>query len=745
MNNENKGFFNKLRYTGWGRVLTFILIILISAAVGFAVLESNTNLSEKDIAENYIENYFTFNLDRILHDGYYSNENVVNYKIDLKYENEEEETLEQAYDYKNLANIEENKGNLIFLKGKFVKDTGLEFENNNIEDENIKHQTEEILKLYFSEEKQSKEISETINSSDEDYLGKMRAIEEFSIVEDGEEYRYTKEEYGTFDGGMSITEAQEIYGDDVILDIVENVRGPVGYIYPKGQVTIYDESEVHKVESADFVFTVNRDDVVSNPFIIYNTERLVLLGFLPAIALAVLLVLIFNALSDYEKMKNIKYIRFMDRWYLDISIFSCFAIFILIIYFVQENLYAYTGGVADTIFIIKLVVLSLASIIGLMLFSYGLFVIKVLYNNGIIYSIKNKTFTAWAIRKIVELIKRFKLFIKVQIKDVGTIGLLGTVLITLTLAIITIFFSALTGNMSAWFFFGLIALIGTFLLIKGFVKNIKNINDKSSEIAKGNYDVKVDETMPYFKNIAHNFNTIGDNLTTAVEEQVKAERMRTELITNVSHDLKTPLTSIINYSKILIDEEASPEEKQEYAKVVYEKSLKLKTLIEDLFQISKATTNNIEFEKEKLDFSALTLQGIGEWKDYFEEKNLTIVFNKPDYPIVIELDGNKTYRVLDNIMSNIYKYAQENTRVYMDLKESLENIELTIKNISAYELNISADELMERFTRGDKSRTTDGSGLGLSIASSLIEGQGGKFNIEIDGDLFKVTIEFPKE
>lgn len=146
-----------------------------------------------------------------------------------------------------------------------------------------------------------------------------------------------------------------------------------------------------------------------------------------------------------------------------------------------------------------------------------------------------------------------------------------------------------------------------------------------------------------------------------------------------------------------------------------------------------------------MDFSALTLQGIGEWKDYFEEKNLTIVFNKPDYPIVLELDGNKTYRVLDNIMSNIYKYAQENTRVYMDLKESLENIELTIKNISAYELNISADELMERFTRGDKSRTTDGSGLGLSIASSLIEGQGGKFNIEIDGDLFKVTIEFPKE
>ncbi|QQK08771.1 HAMP domain-containing sensor histidine kinase [Miniphocaeibacter halophilus] len=741
MNNENKGFFNKLRYTGWGRILTFIIIILISAAVGFAILESNTSLSEKDITKKYIENDFLIDLNRKLNSHDVSIENLVNYKIDFKYENEEEEVLARAFHDKNLEDIEEDKGNLIFLRGKFIKDAGLELENNNIEDENIKNQTEEMLNVYFSEAKQNKEVAETINSSDEDYLDKVSKASSFTPA-DEEDARYVKGDYGSFE--PSTMESGEIYDEDGE-KLIANIEDGAGYYYPTGDVIIYNYDK-SPVQEAEFIVSVKEADVISNPFIIYNIERLVLLGFLPAIALAALLVLIFNALSDYEKMKNIKYIRFMDRWYLDISIISCFAIFTMIILILQGVFNEfYISGILMTNFIAKIVALSLASIMGLMLFSYGLFVIKVLYNNGIIYSIKNKTLVAWAIRKIVGLAKRIEMFIKSQIKDVGTIGLLGTALVTLILAMIVIFFSALRGNMNAWFFFGLIALVGTFLLIKSFVKNIKNINDKSSEIAKGNYDVKVDETMPYFKNIAHNFNTIGDNLTTAVEEQVKAERMRTELITNVSHDLKTPLTSIINYSKILIDEEASPEEKQEYAKVVYEKSLKLKTLIEDLFQISKATTNNIEFEKEKLDFSALTLQGIGEWKDYFEEKNLTIVFNKPDYPIVLELDGNKTYRVLDNIMSNIYKYAQENTRVYMDLRESLESVELTIKNISAYELNISADELMERFTRGDKSRTTDGSGLGLSIASSLVEGQGGRFNIEIDGDLFKVIVEFPKE
>lgn len=271
------------------------------------------------------------------------------------------------------------------------------------------------------------------------------------------------------------------------------------------------------------------------------------------------------------------------------------------------------------------------------------------------------------------------------------------------------------------------------------VNEIGRISIESSKISAGDFDYKVSKNYQIFDRIIDNFNNIGNNLDKAVEEATKSQKMKTELITNVSHDLKTPLTSIINYSDLLNKDSSNSQKAKEYSKIIYDKSLRLKTLIEDLFEVSKASSENIQLNLEKIDFKALILQAMGEWEDKFKEKNIEFVSTLPENPLILDLDGQKISRVLDNIFSNIYKYGAEHSRVYIDLISD-NKVKLSVKNISKYPLNISAEELMERFTRGDKSRNTEGSGLGLSIADSLINAHKGEFHIEIDGDLFKTII-----
>ncbi|MBS5945858.1 MAG: HAMP domain-containing histidine kinase [Peptoniphilus harei] len=301
----------------------------------------------------------------------------------------------------------------------------------------------------------------------------------------------------------------------------------------------------------------------------------------------------------------------------------------------------------------------------------------------------------------------------------------------------SLYSSALEGIVIPMILFGIFIY---YILMKN-INEVARISRESSEIVKGNYKKNIEKKGGLYDGIVDNFNNIGENLDLAIEDAVKSERLKTELITNVSHDLKTPLTSIINYSDLLSKDDNTADEVKEYSKIINEKSNKLKVLIEDLFEVSKATSNNIELDRQELDFNSLVQQSIGEWEDKISEKNIEIISNLPEEKLMLNIDGQKFSRVLDNLFSNISKYALENSRVYVDLSEE-GGVKLTIKNISKYPLNISSDELMERFTRGEKSRTTSGSGLGLSIASSFVRAHGASFDIDIDGDLFKVTIEF---
>ncbi len=245
------------------------------------------------------------------------------------------------------------------------------------------------------------------------------------------------------------------------------------------------------------------------------------------------------------------------------------------------------------------------------------------------------------------------------------------------------------------------------------------------------------------RQMAEAVNELGENLRAAMQEQMKSERMKADLITNVSHDLKTPLTSIINYVDLLKREQIENPKAQEYLAVLEQKSQRLKQLTEDLVEASRASSGNVTLDIQKIDLRELLMQTSGEFEERFEARGLTFVSSYPDYPLYIEADGRRLWRIIENLYRNVEKYAMSGTRVYLDVECDGHTASLSMKNISQQPLNISPEELMERFTRGDESRTTEGSGLGLSIARDLTELQGGTFNIYLDGDLFKVVVAFP--
>ena len=304
----------------------------------------------------------------------------------------------------------------------------------------------------------------------------------------------------------------------------------------------------------------------------------------------------------------------------------------------------------------------------------------------------------------------------------------------------------LNGNGSFMGFLVLLTLdLGVLALLCIITIQMKTLQKGGEALANGELDHKVNTTNLYydFKRHGENLNRINEGITKAVDERMKSERFKTELITNVSHDIKTPLTSIINYIDLLKKEPLAGTKAEAYIEVLERQSAKLKKLTEDIIEASKASAGVITVHAERTDVVELLNQSLGEYGERLKQSDVTAVLSAPETGTYIYADGRLLWRVFDNILQNICKYALPGTRAYFDVTESDGTVEIVSKNISASALNISAEELMERFIRGDSSRGSEGSGLGISIAKSLTELQGGTFTIQLDGDLFKVILHFP--
>ncbi len=430
----------------------------------------------------------------------------------------------------------------------------------------------------------------------------------------------------------------------------------------------------------------------------------------------------------------------LELWFMGIFIGGIYYIVISFsgYYSEYDNIYTYIGMMSLAI-ICNLIFIFMIHLFIKVLFGFDS-KLDLLKNTIIykIYKILNKTYKV--IKKNVENVLISSKKIPLIKRIIGLSILFSICSIILGLFIDSILYAG-----------GIIFIVTPFIAMGIFtwyiVKQLtylSEIMDGTEKIKNGELNYKID-TNGYdnFTVLAENINNIGDGLEKSIDSQLRSERMKSELITNVSHDLKTPLTSIINYVELIKKEEnIQPEYINEYVNVLEAKGRRLKALIEDLFEASKASSGNIELNMENLDIKQLLRQSIGEMEEKLGNANLDLKLNMLDDKVYIYADGRRMYRVFENLLSNIAKYSLHNTRVYIDLVENNENIKITMKNISSYELNFDVDEITERFKRSDESRNTEGSGLGLAIAKDLVKIQGGRFDVEIDGDLFKATLEF---
>ena len=314
-----------------------------------------------------------------------------------------------------------------------------------------------------------------------------------------------------------------------------------------------------------------------------------------------------------------------------------------------------------------------------------------------------------------------------------------TALVTLAVFFVEILYGYVDG------FFAVMKLV-EFLAILYIALNLRILQKGGEKLAEGDLSQSID-TRPLigdFKRYGQRMNELRTGMERAVREQTRAERMKTELITNVSHDIKTPLTSIVNYVDLLQKVDVQPETAREYIAVLDRQSRRLKKLTEDLVEASKASSGALPVDVQPTDVAVLFDQIVGEYQERLAGCRLTLVARPPEKPVSIQADGRLLSRVMDNLVSNICKYALEDTRVYVAAACDEETVTISFKNVSRDELNISPNELMERFVRGDASRHTEGSGLGLSIAGSLVQLMGGTFDLSIDGDLFRADITLPR-
>lgn len=485
----------------------------------------------------------------------------------------------------------------------------------------------------------------------------------------------------------------------------------------------------------------------SHDAIAYEYYDLAIENIIPIATCAIVVICIYTLIYPYEIEKEIGIFKYPAKIKLEplailitmaftgmiVIIYSLIADFSNGYYLAQLNSIGLTNY-SDTIIAIG----NIITWMGLLyLVMFTTFYLKSYFKEGFINSLKKNTICAWILKTIKHLIYKAinfdfddnlnKTVIKIVLVNFGIISL------------ICCFF---TFGIILAFLYSVILFYILKNKLKMFQKDYQVLLTAVKRLSNGDFDVAINQDIGLFNPLGREFTNVKNGFEKAVNEEVKSQKMKTELISNVSHDLKTPLTSIITYIDLLKTKTLDKKQQQEYLDTLDRNALRLKHLIDDLFEVAKVNSGDVKLNLVPVDIIALIQQAKFELEDQFNAKNLIFKTNYPDEKIILNLDSSKTYRIFQNLLTNIGKYTLENTRVYIDIIKEENQVVITFKNISANEIMVSKAKLVERFVQGDTSRNTSGSGLGLSIAKSFTELQHGTFDINVDGDLFKTTVIF---
>lgn len=550
------------------------------------------------------------------------------------------------------------------------------------------------------------------------------------------------------EGNVNIKNTNQ-YGYNYYSNKNGNLKGYLGLDY---------EEEIINPKNVTIVYGIPKNLSYSDDDIYYNSLNIGNWVYGDALApyaiIIYAVVILMSLIISYKKSKEDKIISKLLNIPLEIlatliiSITACVSLSPEIIYGTLYNTEVINGlkiyGLTESVSRYGLYIINVIYWIALLFSAFiAISLLKHIFKKGIIKYIKENTlvgrFTLFIIRKLRSVMNNLS---KIDFNENSNKYLLKLVAINF---VIVMFCSLL------WFggiFGAIVYSIVLFFILRKYMSEIKEkyniLLEATNKIAEGNLDVEIKEDLKVFEPLKDELQKIQKGFKNAVDEEVKSQRMKTDLISNVSHDLKTPLTSIITYIDLLKDENISEENRKLYLDTLDRKSQRLKNLIEDLFEVSKATSKNVQLNILNVDIVSLMKQTQFELSDKIEESSLKFKWNFPENKVIVPLDSQKTFRVFENLLINIVKYSMPNSRVFIDIVDGNEEVYVTLKNMSANEIDFTSEEIVERFARGDKSRNTEGSGLGLAIAKSFVELQGGNLNVEIDGDLFKVTLKFKK-
>jgi len=509
------------------------------------------------------------------------------------------------------------------------------------------------------------------------------------------------ESFYDFDGNVSFS----IYdkGDNIVFSTYKGVKTP--YTYP----FYFSNNPQNSIGKIDIFI----NEIFTNPTLIHIRDASILINSIKLPLISILLFCFFVYITLFIYVYIIKFNHKTPKIKIPIDLLLLFCTLFIEIIFMMPN---YILKIISTLFVLTFFVPNI----------YWQFRAK---------CILKSTFTYWIIQRLIQIIHIIHILKTTPNMRNMFIKIIKSLMIIAVILILPFFFFPL---LLLYLVASIPILIYITIMLNRIINGINNINNLNF-----NTTINTKYMFGKLKKQIENLNTASIKINEIIEDKIKSERFKTELITNVSHDIKTPLTSIINYTDLISKENTSNENIKKYSAILLNQSNKLKKLTEDLIEASKASTGDLDITLSPCNVSVLLNQITGEYSDKFGEKSLEFVVHIKDNNTSISIDNKHFWRVLDNVINNIYNYSQENTRVYIDAELNNDIVSIIFRNTSKYPLNISAEKLMQRFTRGDEARTTGGNGLGISIAKSLMELQNGNLDISIEADLFKLTLSIP--